>query len=518
MGEGPGVRALCALALLFALASPLSAVVGDPPVRFPDLAPLEKDVAEQIGQAQEHLTALAAAPAADPKELVAAYGDLGLLYHAYGLREPAEAGYRNAARLAPSDPRWPHALGVLLQDGGRLDDAVYAFQRALALAPKNEAALVHLAEIARLQGRTDDAETSLRQALTVNPGSAAAQALLGQTALDRRDFATAVQHLEAALAAAPEANRLHYLLGQAYRGLGESAKAGEQFALAGQVGARAADPLVDELEALRTGEKVRLARAKTAYQNGRYTEAADLYRRILESRPQSVEARINLAASLVQLGDRAGAIQELREAARLDPANPTAHFNLGTLLAMEAPSAEAYEHLAAAASLLPKDAEAHRSLAQILRDGGKLEPALAEYAKAVELDPSDEKARVGEAETLVRLERYKQARETLEDGFKALPRSGLLAYGLARLLAACPDLSLRDGARARDLAFAVWQAQPSVAHAETVALANAEAGDCAEAARWQRIALEGEKELPPGKVAEMKAKLAGYEKGGACRP
>jgi tetratricopeptide (TPR) repeat protein len=526
MGEGGqgGEAVLRLVLLLFTLAAPLPAVtaagaVGDPPVLFPDLAPLEKDVAEQLGQAQEWLTRLAATPSADAKDLVSAYGDLGTLYHAYGLREPAEACYRNAARLAPGDPRWPHALGVLLQDAGRPDEAAAAYRRALAGAPKDVPALVHLAEIARLQGKAEDAETALRQALALEPGSAAVQALLGQTALDRQDFAEAVRRLEAALAAAPAANRLHYLLAQAYRGLGDTAKAGEHLAQAGQVGARAADPLLDEIEAVRTGERVRLARAKTAYQNGRFKDAADLYRQLLAGRPDSVEARINLAASLVQLGDNAGAVTELREAARRDPANATAHFNLGTLLALQGPSAEARDHLAAAVSLLPKDAEAHRSLAQVLRDGGHPEEALAEYAKAVELDPADEKARVGEAETLVRLERYRPAKEKLEEGTKTLPRSGLLAYGLARLLAACPDLSLRDGARARALAFAVWQAQASAAHAETVALANAEAGNCAEAARWQRIALEGaEKELAPGQVAEMKARLAGFEKGAPCRP
>jgi tetratricopeptide (TPR) repeat protein len=504
----------CALLILLAsaLASPLAAV-GDPPVRFPELAPLEKDVADQLRQAQERLTA------AQPADQVAAYGDLGTLYHAYGLREPAEACYRNAARLAPADPRWPHALGVLLQDAGRLDEAAESYRRALALAPKDTAAQIHLAEIARLQGKPEEMQAALRRALAIDPGSAAALALLGQAALDRRDFAAAAQHLEAALKMAPGANRLHYLLAQAYRGLGDTAKAGEHLAQAGQVGVRAADPLLEALDAVRTGERVRLARAKTAYQNGRYAEAADLYRQLLTDRPDSVEARINLAACLVQLGDRAGAVEHLREAARRDPANANAHFNLGTLLAIDGPSAEAREHLAAAVALLPKDAEAHRSLAEVLRNGGRPEEALAEYARAVELDPNEEKARVGEAETLVRLARYKAAREKLEAGFQALPRSGLLAYGLARLLAACPDRSLRDGVRARTLAFAVWQAQATAAHAETVALANAEAGDCGEAARWQRIALDGaEKAFPPAQVEAMKARLAGFEKGAPCRP
>lgn len=490
-------------------------LVGNPVVRFPDLAPLEQSVGEQIARAQERLTGLDAAAATDPRELAAAYGDLGKLYHAYGLGEPAEACYRNAARIAPADPRWPHALGVLLQEAGRLDEAAQGYRAA---GTADVAALVHLGEIARLQGKAGAAETVLRQALAADPSCAAAESLLGQIALDRKDFSTAVRRLEAALAAVPGANRLHYLLAQAYRGLGDAVKAGEHLAKTGQVGVRPADPLIDELDSLRSGERVRLARAKTAYQNGRYSEAADLYRKVLADRPDSVEARINLAAVLVQGGDRAAAIAELREALRREPANPTAHFNLGALLALEGPSRDAREHLAAAAAALPGDAEAHRALAGVLRDGGQPEQALAEYARAVTIDPAEERGRLGEAETLVRLKRYGAARERLEEGLRTLPQSGLLTHGLARLLAACPDLTLRDGARARSLSFAVWQAQPTAGHAETVALANAEAGDCAEAGRWQRIALEAAGSLPAGKVEEMNARLAAYLRGAPCRP
>src|SRR5436305_9171891 len=110
-----------------------------------------------------------------------------------------------------------------------------------------------------------------------------------------------------------------------------------------------------------------------------------------------------------------------------EPGNATAHFNLGALLALDGPSAEAREHLAAAAAALPRDAEAHRTLAGVLRDGGRAEEALPEYARAIAIDAADELARVGEAEALVRLGRYRPARERLEEGVRLLPRSGLLA-------------------------------------------------------------------------------------------
>ena len=101
-----------------------------------------------------------------------------------------------------------------------------------------------------------------------------------------------------------------------------------------------------------------------------------------------------------------------------------------------------------------------------LRDAGRPEEALKEYGTAVESAPADEAARLGRAETLVRSGKYREARDLLEEDFKALPQSGLLAAGLARLLAACPDLSLRNGARALELGLALWNAQPVVPQAK----------------------------------------------------
>jgi tetratricopeptide (TPR) repeat protein len=476
-------------------------------------------VAEQLAAGRQRLEALLAGPVPKPEALAAAYGELGELYHAYGLREPAEACYGNAARLAPRDFRWPHLLGALLQDAGRLGEAAAAYRRALDLAPGDVAALLHLGEVHRLAGEPERATAVLRQALAADPASPAAKALLGQAALDRHDYREAATLLEAALAQVPDAGRLHYLLAQAYRGLGEPQKAGEHLAHASQVGVRPADRLLDELESLRTGERVPLARGKTAFQAGRFAEAAEEFRRALAARPASVEARIDLAAALLHQGDATSATAELREALRLDPGNATAHFNLGTLLAMAGSSAEARDHLAAAVKALPRDAEARRSLAHVLRESGQLEGALGEYREAVALAPADDLARLEEAETLVRLARYRQARERLEEGVRLLPASGLLAHGLARLLAACPDLSLRDGARALDLAVAIWRAQSTAGHAETVALAQAEMGRCDEAARWQRIALaDAEKFGPAALLPPMRARLARYEAGAPCRP
>ena len=507
-------RILLAFAGL-ALAGPLAAA-PPPAIPSPDLSGLEPAVAQQIQERQKALKELYSRDP-DPRELAANWAELGMHYQAYKLTGPAEESYRKALELDAQDARWPHLLGGLLQDAGRLDDAVKAYGKALELAPDDLPALVHLGEIHLLQGRREEGEAALRKALAIAPEDAAANALLGQAALERGDFREAVDRLEKALRGVPGANRLHYPLSRAYRGLGDEGKAAEHLAKVGTVGVRPTDPILDQIESLRAGERARLESGKRAYNAGRYAEAAAEFQRALEARPESVEARINLAAALAAQGDREGAVKKLREAVERAPTNVTARFNLALLLG---PSREAVEHLAAAVAARPQDAEAHRELGRVLREGGLYEEALKEYAKAVELAPADEAARLGRAETIVRMGRYKEARDLLEKDFEALPKSGLLAQGLARLLAACPDLSLRNGARALELGLALWNAKQIVPHAETVALAWAEIGRCDEAARWEQTAIETAQKagFPEQAIGEMKKVVERFGQSGGCRP
>jgi tetratricopeptide (TPR) repeat protein len=460
-----------------ALALLLASTPGTTPVRFPDLTGLETAVAAQIGEMQRLVTTQTAQ--------AGAYGELGQVYLAYGFNDAAADCFRNASTLGLGEARWPYLLGAAEQAAGRLDSAAAAFEQALDWALDATPAYVHLGEIRLLQGRPEEAETVLRKALQT-PAGAAARSLLGQAALARRDFKAAAEHLEAALAAVPEANRLHYPLALAYRGLGDRAKAEQHLARAGQVGLKPPDPWLDALANLRVGERVAVMRGRVAAQAGRYADAAQEFRKALAAQPESVEARVNLGSVLALSGDRTGAVEQLRETLKRAPANVTAHFNLGSLLVDKA-----------------------------LRDSGRPDEALPHYARAVELAPGDETARLGEAETLVRLARYAEAKSRLEDGLRQMPTSGLLSHALARLLAACPDVSVRDGARALDLALAVWNVRPLAAYAETVALALAELDRCSEAAQWQRKAVEAARQQ--GLEKDLSRALALYEKGSPCR-
>jgi tetratricopeptide (TPR) repeat protein len=480
-----------------------------PPI---DLESLEPAVGKQLAGAIAAVSELTMSGGGGTAELGESFGELGQLFHAYQLNAAAIVAYDNAQRLLPADHRWPHLLARVLELEGRPEEATLAYRRAVELEPRDAAALVYLGDIALEGGENDVAGSWYSRALAIEPESSAALARLGQIASSERDFATAISHLEKALALAPEANRLHYQLAMAYRGLGDRKSAERHLALAGPVGVRPFDPVLEQLEARRTGERVHLLRGRAAFRAGRFTDAATEFTAAVAASPESVRARINLAAALAGAGDAASAESQLRETLRLDPGAATAHFNLGQLLLHRGDAVAARPHLAAAVAAQPGDAAAQLALADTLRRLGEDETALGHYRTAIALDGDDEEARLRYAATLIDLGRFDAARTALEEAVRALPRQGRLALALSRVLASSPRLDLRDGERALALALEVFRASPDSGTAAAVALALAELGRCEEAATWQLQALE----MPA--TTASRQDLLRYESERPCRP
>ena len=437
------------------------------PVHSQDLSNLEESVREQITTAQ---AALAAATKSSPATLSEEYGKLGELYHAYSLISAARAAYLNANRLAPKDFRWIYLLGKLDQTEGRFDDAIRRYQLARTLRPDYVATLVNLGNIFLELNRLEDARESFSAALEIDKNNPAAHYGLGQVAVSKRNYAAAVDHFEKTLAQVPDANRVHYSLAMAYRGLGNAEKAKAHLAQQGSVGVRVADPLVDSLRDLITGERVYLARGKVAFDAKRYADAVTEFRKAVAAKPDSVTARINLGAALTQVGDVNGAVEQFEEALRLEPGRVNAHYNLAVLLARQNKHEQAITHLRSALRVAENDLNARLLLAQELKNSGRPDDALAEYARA------------------------------------------------SYLLAASPQTELRNGARALDLAQRVFSATSAAQHGALIALALAELGRCSEAGDWQRRMIaaaerEGNKDL----FSKLQSGLKLYENT-PCRP
>ena len=516
--------ALVMYGLFAAQTAPDSSVLQPPrkgltALHWPDLTKVEASVREQITTSQTELIATAKDPKTSDDALSEAYGKLGQIYHAYSLLSPARDCYLNASVLAPKDFRWIYLLAKLDQQEGRLDDAILRYHVAHTLRRDYVAVLVNLGNIFLELNRLESAGENFQIAAAIDKDNPAAHYGLGQVAMVRRNYAEAVKQFEKTLAVVPSATRVHYSLAMAYRGLGDTEKARAHLAQQGPVGVRVSDPLVDGLQELVQGERLFLSRGKVAFEAQRYADAVVEFRKAVAANPGSVTARVNLGAALTQLGDLKGAAEQFAEAIRIEPGKANAHYNLAVLLARQNKHDEAISHLRSALTAEPQDVMARFLLAQELLKSERTDEALAEYSRVIQADPNNETALLELVKLLYRKGQFKQALDAIEKGHTQYPQKGRTILMLAYLLVTSPELQLRNGARATDLAQSVYKATGMFQHGVLVAMALGESGRCSEALEWQRQAIvAAEKQEKPDLLSKLRTDLKRYEGVQSCRP
>jgi tetratricopeptide (TPR) repeat protein len=538
------IRTVPALLLLGLL------LIGATPVPLIDTSAMEPAVREQIDTERKALeAAIKRLPAGSP-ELAEAYGHAGRLYAIYKLNDAAQACFENAARLAPTDSRWAYFLGVVLQVTGDFQAAEARLGRALELKNSDPATLIRLGEVRLQLGKVEEARKAFEAALVLQGAAAAAHFGLGRLALARGDAATAAGHFEAALASQPGASEIRSPLAMAYRKLGRLDDA--RAALAGYGDGRITfpDPLLEQVAALSSGSRQYVAAGTTALREKRFADAAEAFRKALETDSRDGSLWANYGVALAGLHDLAGAERSYRKALEVETANARAHYNLGTLLAGRGSWREAIDHLEAAVRLDPDSRDALFNLGQALADAGEPARALETWDRLLKLNPQDVEARFHHAQTLAALGRPEEAaaefatviaaapgesaprlaqasallaagrdadaRARLEEATAILPESEALAQFLVRLLAASSHPEVRNGAKAWEIAQRLLAAGSTPEREEAAALALGELGRFPEALDHQRRALAATAPGTPDRQ-RLETCLTLYEKNQPCR-
>jgi tetratricopeptide (TPR) repeat protein len=469
--------------------------------------------------ARERAEALAGDPGTAPEELARAYGELGKLYLVHDFTAPAAAAFEEAARLAPAELAWHYYLGVLRQREGDLAAARRHLERARTLRPGDLPVLLRLAETSLDGGDLAAAKTGYAAALSEDSESAAAHHALGQIAYEEQRWRDAVAHFERALALQPGASSIHHPLGLSYRRLRDLEAARRHLEQNRHDPVRFPDPLMDQLSSLLGGARPHLKAGTAAAERGDLAGAIASFRRALAIEPAEPLAHYNLALALTRRGEVEAGLAHFRMALELDPEYRDAHFNLATALGGLGRHGEAAEHYRRAAEIDPLDHRARLEWAAALARVGRFPEAAKAFGATVERVPESVEARFGEAMALLLGGQDALARARLEEGVHRLPESRPLLHALARVLAASEDGTVREPRRALELASRVFQTEPSLAHAETVAMAQAATGDFGQAVAWQTRAVEEAKrrELGDRVVARLERVLAGYARGEPLR-
>jgi tetratricopeptide (TPR) repeat protein len=185
------------------------------------------------------------------------------------------------------------------------------------------------------------------------------------------------------------------------------------------------------------------------------------------------------------MGDGEGAREQFERVLQISPDYARAHYSLGILAAAAGRQDEARRRLAAAVQYGPNDAASRVAFAGLLRQDGHLEQALEQYQQARTLDPRRPDATLGSVVTLATLGRYREARDQVAAAATAYPDEPEFAHALARLLAAAPDASVRNGRRALEIVQELLKGRQTTELGETLAMALAENGLYDEAVKVQ---------------------------------
>ena len=217
-------------------------------------------------------------------------------------------------------------------------------------------------------------------------------------------------------------------------------------------------------------------------QAGRLDEAITQCQDVLQIQPDYVEARSNLGNALLKKGKVDEAITQYQMALQIKPGYAEVLFNLGNALLKKGKVDEAITQYQTALQFKPDDANAHNNLAKVLVQKGDVGAAVPEFQKALQFDPANPS----------------------------------IQNNLAWLLAASPEASLRNGARAVELArqanALTGGENPMILH--TLAAALAQAGRFSEAVETAQRALRlAEAQSNAGLAGALQSELKLYQAG-----
>ena len=347
-----------------------------------------------------------------------------------------------------------------------------------------------------------DVETLWRTTLARNPGSwMAHDNLAGNLFLEGR-AAEAIPEYDEALRLKPDSAEVHDHLGGVFFQQGRTKEANAEFGEAVRL-----DP--DYAEA-------RDNLGNTLILQGRTEEAIAQFREAVRIKPDYAEARYNLGLILFQQGRIEEATAQYREAVRIKPDYAEAHCNLGVALLREERMEEAAAQFRETLGINPNYAEAHNDLSIILFRQGRMEEGMAECREALRLKPDNAEAHDNLGNALLLEGRTQEAIAEYGKGLELQPANAVIENELAWLLATTPQASLRNGARALELALKANQStgggNPVVLR--TLAAAYAETGDFSNAAQTASSALKlAETQSNTGLADALRREIKLYQTG-----
>ena len=471
-----------------------------------DLRPLPAPVRQAVETAYADAETILARDDASPSLQAAAYGRAGDVLLVHGLTGQAREVYTQARDLTPQVLDWHYVLGVLEAGEGRIDQALGHFEAALAIDGWDLATLVRRGRARLEAGEPAAADRDFQRVLRLDPDSAAALAGAGQAALALDQAERAIELLERALLLAPAATQLYQPLGMAYRAIGEVAQARQALRAVGGGEPGFPDPVMDRVRSQSRSAQFYQEMGLAAADAGQWAQARTALVTALTLAPDDARILTNYGEVLVQEGEIDEARQAFTRLTELQPDQLSSWLYLGQLEEL-AGRPDVAETIYQQGLTIDANAPALRQgLAFVALAQGRFDEAEQAFA---DLSGHDDDLR------------YWQAMAQLGQGQCASPEALLSAQltqqptldpavmdALARIRASCGEAGAEALHEARNWAEALYEAQPNIDSAATLAMVMAALGRFEDAEDFQGQALfealrDGQLDERPDLVEDM---------------
>ena len=342
-----------------------------------------------------------------------AYFALGNIYANERRNREAADEYQEVVRRSPADMVALAAEVKALIDASAYAEALAPARDYVLRKPKDPAGHVMLGTVYQQLGDYQKAEPELERGVAGAPNDFEARYQLGLVLARMDKPKQALPQLQKAVAIRPGDRAAQYQLVAVLRSLGETQQTTQ---------------IVSELQKEQKAEVLNSelasegTRANDLLQSGKPAEAAQIYRQMLEEKPDSAWTAYNLALALEAAKDMKGAEDALRNAIRIDPTRAKIQAELGRLYLALGDLDAAQKCLESALHLDPELAEARGNLAMVYAREGDLESAEKLVRQALEDNPNYVEGHLDLALVLVQQNRKADAERELEKAAALAPR------------------------------------------------------------------------------------------------
>lgn len=357
--------------------------------------------------------------------MTAAHFTLGNIYaNEQRFREAADE-YRVVVGQTPTDTVALAAEVKALVDATAYTDALAPARAYVRQKPDDSSGHVLLGMVYRGLGEYPEAQPELELGAVRDPDDFEAHYQLGFVLARLRKPDQALPQLRKAVALNPGDKSAQFQLAAVLRTLGqtqEAEKIVEQFRKTTDTEFRNSQLTSDGIK------------ANDLLQAGKAAEAAQIYRQMLQEKPDSAWTAYNLALALEAMQDTKGAEDALRKAIEIDPKTARIRAELGALKLTDGDMASAQQWLQSALDLEPQLAEARGNLATIYAKKGDFATAEKLLHQSLEDDPQYKEGQLQLGLLLAHQRKIPEAEQELDKAVALAPEdpNTLSAAGKAR--------------------------------------------------------------------------------------